>query len=160
MAISTFGMTNTIIASDYWSQFALSATSTPTSTRVTQMIDRVAAEVNGYVTAMGGTPSDIDSSGEPISYAWLAETVGVGTAAQMGRAMTGGDPELAKEYQRQYEKRLKDLRDHPEIVLADHYDDVSSPAGEVRSHVKKLGYSDRGSDATTYEPTFRMEDDL
>lgn len=160
MAVEVFGVTYGIVSSDYWSQFTFTDNSTPTKTRVTEIIAKIAASVSGYVVAVGGTPSEIDSTDEPISYGWLGETIGLGAAAQSGRAMSGADPELCREYQRQYEARLKELKNQPEIALADHYDDIGSPAGEVRSHVKKLGHSDAGSDATTYEHTFRMEDEL
>jgi len=160
MAVEVFGCTSTIVASDYWPQYAYTANSTPSDTRVTEIIEKVAAEVNGYVVAAGGVPGDIDSVDEPISYYWLQHTIGLGSAAAVGRAMSGADPELSQEYQRQFEKRIKEIKTDPASVLADHYDDLASPSGEVRSHIKSIGISDAGSDDTTYEPTFRMEDDL
>ncbi len=160
MAVEVFGCTNTIIGQDYWPQFTFSGNSAPKEDRVTEIIEKIAAEVNGYVVAIGGVPADIDEADEPISFHWLQHTIGLGAAAAVGRAMSAGDPDLTKEYQRQYEMRLKDLRQNPETVLADHYDDLPSPAGAVRSHIKSLGIADGGTDETDMRPVFRMEDKL
>jgi len=160
MAVAVFGCTNTIVATDYWPQYTFGDNSTPTSTRITEIIEKVAAEVNGYIVAVGGTPGDIDDTEEPISWHWLQHTVGLGAAAAVGRAMTGGDPELTKEYQRQYEKRLAELRKNPETALADHYDDITDPSGDVRSHARDLNLTDTGDADDEYTPTFRMGDKL
>ena len=160
MAVEVFGLTFTNLVSDYWPQFKLTGNSSPTATRMTEIIEKVAAEVNGFVVASGGDPAAIDSTDEPISFFWLQETIGYGAAAQMARAMVGANPDGAKEYQRLYEKRIKLLIDKPNVALADHYDDLTNPAGSVRSHVEDLSLSDSEEDDSEYTNVFKMEDDL
>lgn len=158
--VATFGVDATMISAEYWAQFTFSANSTPTTAKIDEIIIKVAAEVSGALTSSGATASSANPASTPISYSWLQDTTGYGAAARLGRTMTGADPELAQEYQRIFEKRIAELRKDPASVIPDLYSGISGASGEVRTHVRSLGYADDGTDATTYEPTLRVEDDL
>lgn len=158
--IQTFDVDWNMIGRQYWAQFEFTNNSTPSKDDVDELVIKVASEVSAAVLTVGAIPSTVRPATSPMAYSWLQDTVALGTAARAGRTMSGGDPELCREYQRMYDARMKMLRENPNTVIPDLYDDIAEPAGEVRSHVKKLGHSDSRSDDPEYTNTLKMEDDL
>lgn len=160
VTLQKYNVDGTVIQERYWPNQDFSADAVVSETLIDHMADGIATEINSYLVSIGLDPSTIDDAANPYAYAWLQETLGLGIAARVGRALTGADPELSKYYSKEFEKRMKQLRTDADAVLGDWLDDSGVPNNDVRSHVKKLGLVDTRVEEDEYTSPFKIGDDL
>jgi hypothetical protein len=160
MAITTFGVTPNSLRDHHFPRAAFSAQSSPTATTVGSAIDSAAAELAGYLSSEGVTPSSITAGAYPAAFAWCAETVRLGAAYRTAQSGTATDPEVAKAWREEYQARLKRLEDYGASALGDAPAPAESSNGP-RTHIDHLGL-DTGSelDASDAIPVFRRSDSL
>ncbi len=162
MANPTYSVVYTDIAAEFFPQVAngFHAQSTPTSTTVTTIIAQAAAELNGVLAEIDITASGIDVSGEPQAFAWCQETVKLGAAYRVARALGSSDTPVAKAWEKSCNARLAALKANPGI-LAD-ATQPTNPTMGLRSFTRALSLET--PDSTEYTdnvvPTFRMDDEV
>lgn len=163
MALSLFGATAAVLASDYFPHSGGFNTATkPTEAAVGRAIDRSAAELAGKLAAQGVTAATISGapSTYPAAYAWCAETVLLGTAVRVSQAMLQADPEQAKAWAAQLKARFEALEEEGSDALGD------APAGDdsasgVSTHISANGLeTDDADDMSDCVPRFRRSDEL
>ena len=163
MAHSTFGVTAAILQSDLLPHYTLSATSSPTDTRVAQIINRKAAIVSGLVDALGLNAAALDAAGEPIAFYFCQRLVLVGVAADValafvGRATSEG---LVFSWLREWNDGLKSLRDPTlaKSMLSDALTTAHAPF--IRTHIQESGDTPTvASDILVEDPVFTADMDL
>ena len=144
--VQVFSVDSDMIGDEYFAGYSFHKNSIPTADKVCEIIIKIAAAVGSALKVAGIEPSSASPSSTPNSWSWLQDVVGVGTAARVGRAMTGADPELCKEYRKQYEAAITKLGQYPASCVPELYASISSPAGDVRTHIDSLSLTDPSED--------------
>jgi len=116
MAINKFGLTAAIVQQRRFPNFTFNSTSSPTDITVENLIENKAAWLSGVLEAVGFTASDIDSTGEPISYYLLQDLLLDGVAYEIHRSFTTQDPERARAERENWERGLERILNNPEIL--------------------------------------------
>lgn len=167
MTIRTFGVTFTTVRQDQFPQWSgeFSATSNPTSTTVSRWINEAAAELAGVLRLKATTADAINTLGDTTEpYVWCRQTITLGVAARVAKVISGGTPEVAKDLQDQFEKRLKRLEEKgvevmgPGITVSDDTDEPQGPT----SHIDELDLDVGEDDDNESEliPVLRRDDKL
>ena len=163
MALNLFGVTVTTLGDDCFPKYTFDATSAPTSTRVTEIINRAAALVCGPIQARGLDPASIDATGEPLSYYACQRLVTVGAAVDVSSAITGyrlADG-LVDTWRREWTEGRERLENDEKIRLLLPDALTGAHAGAVYTHVQAS--SDTKRDASDIElpaPVFTSDMDL
>lgn len=140
MTIRVFGVTATTVRQDQFPQWSgeFSASTNPTSTTVGRWIDEAAAELAGVLRLKASSADAVyalGSSTEP--YVWCRQTLTLGVAARVAKVATGATPDIAKDLQAQFERRLKLLEEHgvemlgPGITVSDSTDEPQGPTSHI-----------------------------
>lgn len=166
MTIEVFAITFTTVREDYFPNFsgAFSATSTPTSTRVTQWIREEAADLAGYLRLKALTADAIADNTASEAYAWCQKTVCMGAAVRAARVMAGASPEYAKELKAELDARYALLEKFGAEALglgASVSDGAAEPMGPT-GHIDELDLDTGEDDGNTSDvvPVLRRSDRL
>ncbi|MCC7060738.1 MAG: hypothetical protein IT508_10960 [Burkholderiaceae bacterium] len=158
---NVYGVTHTTIREEFFPAAApFNATTRPTDTTATRIISRVSASLDAALLAVGVTSADIDAVGEPVSYAWLADTLSLGVAARLaGVGALGVEADAVKRWASEFDARLRSISDNADGVIPDAV--PTGASGSIRSHVATYGLAD--DDAadmpTTNGPLFTVNDE-
>jgi hypothetical protein len=140
---NVYAVTHDTVREEFFPGVATFATGTrPTATTATRIIARVSASIDAALLSVGIASADIDSVGEPVAYAWLADTLSLGVAARLaGVGSLGVEADAVKRWADEFEARLAKIRENPEAVVPDA---VATGVGSasVRSHVARYGLTD------------------
>lgn len=165
MAISIFGVGHENVHSEYFpSLISFSGSTKPTATTVGTMIEKEAARLLGALAAAGvdGDTISADAGATyPSSYAWCQDTITLGVAIRVMRAIAG-DGAVPKYWQETLESRYEMLKESGGVVLGgDAPGGSSTGATGPRSHISEHDL-DTGDEAliSNAVPRFRRSDDL
>ena len=154
MALNVFGVTPDKVRRHHFPTLSgFSASTTPDTDTVTEMIQSEAAELAGRLRAKGADASAITSDDNPAGYAWCADTIRVGAAARAVRAMPGSNPAVVKALTDEVDIRYQELDDVGLTILGD-VAGVETGANAPRSYFR-TGEADADEVAR-----FRMDDEL
>ena len=159
---NVYGVTHTTIREEFFPGVSTFSTDTrPTAIVVARIIDRVSASIDSALLAVGIASADLDSVGEPVSYAFLADTLSLGVAARLaGVGALGAEAEAVVRWAEEFARRLRQIVDATEEVLPDAETAGATGAG-VRSHVTDLALEDelRADVETDNAPSFTIWDE-
>lgn len=140
MAIEVFGVTYTTVRQDYFPHFTgeFSATTKPSSSRVTEYIKEEAADISGKLRLKGTTAAAIAAlTSDADPYVWCRKTLGLLVASRVAKVMSGADPDYAKALAAEAKARLTMLEENGVEALgagtsvADSTDEVQGPTGHI-----------------------------
>lgn len=162
MAVSVFGITYTGVRNHYFPSLAdFGASTKPTATSVTEMIDREAARLTGALSAAdvaAATISDAPAT-YPAAYAWCQDTIALGAAIRVMRAISG-EGAVPTKWREELESRYATLRKNGAVTLGDAPAPAQLTAGprtHISNHSLDTGDTDDISDVI---PVFRRDDAL
>lgn len=157
---NVYGVTHDTVREEFFPGVAtFTAQTRPTATTATRIISRVSAAIDAALLSVGVASADIDAVGEPVSYAYLADTLSLGVAARLaGVGSLGAEADAVKRWAKEFEARLLRIETDPESVIPD-----AAPAGVdggVRSHITALGITDEdvADMPTDNSPAFTVND--
>jgi len=167
MALQTFGVTHQKVKAHHFPQLQgdFSASSNPSSATVTEMVEAEAARLDGKLRQKDVDPAtaatlDGGNPKYPAAYNWCADTIRLGAAVRVIRAMAGQDPAVAKAWEEELRERYSDLDKWGHATLGD----IPAPAQQSmgpRSHLKANSL-DTGDETLISDaiPAFRRDDEL
>jgi len=163
MTVPVFGINAASIRSHYFPSLAAFSVSTkPTDTTVGEMIDREAGRLVGALKAVSVVASTISADAGatyPSAYAWCQDTIAIGAAIRVMRAISGEGavPSLWREA---IEAKYKYLAEKGWVVLGDApqpSQSVTGPRTHIGNHALDTGDE---SDISDVVPRFRRSDAL
>mgnify|MGYP001565818052 CR=1 FL=1 len=164
MAFSTFGITAAIVQSDALPNHTLNATSSPTDTRVAQLINRRAARVSGLVDQRGIDASALDAAGEPTAFYACQRLVLVGAAIDVALAFTGRAPDdgLVAAWRQEWREGIEALSGPgAKAFLGDALTRATATGLSPRTHIQHGSDTPSGSaDVEIDVPAFLRDMDL
>lgn len=159
---NVYGVTDTTVREEFFpGAVAFGTTTRPTATTATRIIARVSASIDAALLAVGVTSADIDASGEPVAYAWLADTLSLGAAARLaGVGALGVEADAVKRWAAEFERRLAQIVENPDLVIPDAVSS-SAASGSIRTHVGSYGLEDDDAEdmPTSNGPLFTVNDE-
>lgn len=157
---NVYGITHDTIREEFFPGVAtFTAQTRPTATTATRIISRVSSAIDAALLSVGIASADIDAVGEPVSYAYLADTLSLGAAARLaGVGSLGAEADAVKRWAKDFEARLLRIETDPESVIPDAA--LAGTDAGVRSHVTAMGLTDDDlSDrSTNNSPLFTTDD--
>lgn len=147
-ASNLFGLTSTIIGTDYAAWFK-SANTTVLDTA----LDNAAAEVCRTITNCGVDPVTVTQVNNPDTYQWLAQTTAYGALAFYGVGIAA-NVDQARGYMSEFKARVRQLRDNPAEYLVGY--PVQSGINTVRAATQEMTYDQvQASKALFWNPLDR-----
>lgn len=162
MTVSIFAVTYSKVRAHYFPQLSdFSGSTNPTSTTVGEMIDAEGARLAGALSKVGVSASTVSADAGatyPAAYAWCQDTLRLGAAVRVARAMSGTSA-VSERWQTELDGRYEDLLDNGAVALGDA--PTTAAASGPRSHIHRLGL-DVGddADASPLDTKFRRSDQL
>lgn len=162
--INEFGVTQAVVASDYFPQWngSFSTASKPTAARVAVIITEEAANLGAKLYAENITPSSITTDATSIAYVKCQAQLKRMVALRIFRTSTQQNPELAKALQAESMEWFKQLASEGGTFLGDEaLDTGSAPADGPTTHINQFSLeTDDADDMSTTVPQLRKDDQL
>lgn len=148
-----YGVTADSVTEQYFpTAHPLPAVGKVTTSSVAKMIEGVSASVNAVVRAAGVLPDSVSETAHAEAWAYLADTVRLGTAVRVAQVgMLGVEADAVKAWRAEFEARLQQLREDPGTWLPGLVDPAAG-GGDVFSHVTDPTVGAR-------EPEFHVDDE-
>jgi hypothetical protein len=134
---------------------ALGASSKPTTTAASAIVDQVAGVLRVHLRRAGADPDEIINSGATVdAYYWCQRAVDAGVLCLLGKAgIMQSVQEGVRDACQEWDDLLAQLDSDPASVLTGVVDDTDlSTFGSI--------YSDNDTDASSTDPKARVDDDL
>lgn len=163
MTIATFGVTNAIIQTDYFSQLiSFSTESNPSSTSIDRYIQQKGAALGAKLRDEEQSPSAIEALTTSEAYLWCQETLCLMVALRIAQDMLQSPPPLAKDWQAELDARLEGLA-HDAIGTLGDGSVVPDQQPDGPTHfIDALGLDTSANDdaASTVDMPFHKDDAL
>lgn len=115
--LNLFGVTADSVRRHMFPQWpSFSTKSNPTAVTVSEMIDEVAADLEGELALRSVASTGITDTAK-AAYKWCAQVVKLGVAIKIAPAVTGLDPAVVQRWKKEYLQRLDALEKRGVTVL-------------------------------------------
>lgn len=162
MSVTTFGVDAASVRSNYYPHLSpFGVNSVPTAVEVDAMVNRAAAKLEGKLLLESITASSITDA-TSAAYYWCQEAIELHVAIRISEIATGQDRGLAQKWDRELERKWKDLDVGGAAALGSGATSTASsdPDGPT-SHVSEYSLTtDAAADMSTTVPRLRRDDQL